>query len=101
MCGCGEGTTWKRHTLGKGKTFESRFIKLLMSENTAGGNPTRVEVCLHRPGIAFVVTDICNQVKPNHTKNSHQGNLSAPATPWSQKPLADPSLSLSLLGSGA
>lgn len=63
--------------------------------------PMQVEVFLRLPGIAFVVTDICNQIKPNHSKNSQEENPSAQITPWSQKPSEDPSLPLSLLGTGA
>jgi len=61
----------------------------------------QVEVCLRLPGVAFVVTDICNQIKSNHRKNSKQENPSAQITPWSQKSLEDPSLPLSLLWTGA
>lgn len=55
----------------------------------------------HHPGIAFVVTDICNQMKSKHIKNSQEESPSAQITPWSQKPLGISSLLLSWLQNGA
>lgn len=100
VCVCRDGTTWKHFTLGKRKTCESSLVKLFVSESMWVFFQYQPEFGRIFLGL-FVVTDLCNQMKSNHNKNSRRENPSAQSTPWSQQPAEDPALLSSLLGTGA
>lgn len=97
VCVCGEGTTQKHFTLEKRKTCENSLVKLFVSENMWGFFRCQPEFVRIFLGL-FVVTDLCNQMKSNHNKNSHQENPSAQIAPWSQQPVEDPALPSSCWG---